>query len=109
MKMPQTVAEVLKKHVVFELECIDRMYLNVMVPRLQREQEVAAFFRFHRGHRFASSALMEPISKDFVARMQQYVQQHQVPVLPFDEAPYKGRKQDAIAQELGLRLGGGSV
>jgi hypothetical protein len=105
MKVPQTVAEVLNNHVVFELECIDRMYLNVMVPRLQREQEVAAFFRFHRGHRFASSALMEPISKDFVARMQQYADQYQVPVVPFDEAPYKGRKKDDITQEFIARQG----
>ena len=105
MTMPRSVAEVLKNHVVFELECIDRMYLNVMVPRLQREQEVAGFFRFHRGHRFASSALMEPMSKDFVARMEQYAQQHRVPVVPFDQAPYKGRKKDDLAQEFIARPG----
>ena len=34
-KLPQTVAEVLDKHVVLELESIDRMYLNVIVGRLQ--------------------------------------------------------------------------
>jgi len=105
MKMPQTVAAVLKNHVEFELECIDRMYLNLMVPCLQREGQVAAFWRFHRGHRFASSALMEPMSKDFVERMQQYAQQHQVPVVPFDQAPYKGRKKDDIAQEFIARQG----
>src|SRR5260370_199651 len=106
MKLPQTVADVLKNHVVFELECIDRMYLNLMVPRLQREQEVAAFFRFHRGHRFASSALMEPMSKDFVTRMEHYAKQHKVPVVPFGCAPYKGRKKDDIAQEFIARQGG---
>ena len=105
MKVPQTVAEVLKNHVDFELECIDRMYLNVMVPCLQREREVALFWRFHRGHRFASSALMEPMSKDFVERMQQYAHQHQIPVVPFDQAPYKGRKKDDIAQEFIARQG----
>jgi hypothetical protein len=31
-------------------EGIDRMYLNVYVPQMQREQGVASFFRFHRGH-----------------------------------------------------------
>ncbi len=76
-----------------------------MVPRLQREQEVAAFWRFHRGHRFASSALMEPMSKDFVARMEQYARQHRVAVVPFDQAPYKGRKKDNIAQEFIARQG----
>jgi len=32
---PQSVAEVLRDHVVLELEGIDRMYLNVYVPVLQ--------------------------------------------------------------------------
>ena len=36
MTLPRTVAEVLSEHVVFEIECIDRMYLNVYVPQLQR-------------------------------------------------------------------------
>jgi hypothetical protein len=31
----QSVAMVLRKHVLFELEGIDRMYLNVFVPVLQ--------------------------------------------------------------------------
>src|ERR1051325_3794641 len=34
-KLPQTVAEVLGKHVVLQVESIDRMYLNVIVRRLQ--------------------------------------------------------------------------
>ena len=35
MTLPRTVAEVLADHVVFEIESIDRMYLNVYQPRLQ--------------------------------------------------------------------------
>jgi hypothetical protein len=35
MSVPQTVAEVLSKHVVLEVESIDRMYLKVYVPQLQ--------------------------------------------------------------------------
>ncbi len=34
MTLPRTVAEVLEDHVTFELECIDRMYLNLYVPKL---------------------------------------------------------------------------
>ena len=60
---------VLDEHVTLEVEGIDRMYLNVYVPQLQREQGVVSFFRFHRGHQFASSALMDPISKTFVAAL----------------------------------------
>jgi len=35
MTLPRTVADVLADHVSFEVECIDRMYLNVYVPQLQ--------------------------------------------------------------------------
>ena len=35
MTLPRTVADVLTDHVVFEIECIDRMYCNVYVPQLQ--------------------------------------------------------------------------
>src|ERR1700722_1383741 len=63
MSLPRSVAEVLTEHVTLEVEGIDRMYLNVYVPVLQRQQGVASFFRFHRGHQFASSAWMDPISK----------------------------------------------
>ena len=41
MSVPRTVAEVLDEHVTLEVEGIDRMYLNVYVPQLQREQGVA--------------------------------------------------------------------
>jgi hypothetical protein len=71
-KLRPSVDSLISEHVVFELESIDRMYLNVYVPRLQREGGVAAFFRFHRGHLFASSVLIGPISKEFVARLDRF-------------------------------------
>ena len=33
MTLPRSVADVVAEHVTFEIECIDRMYLNVYVPR----------------------------------------------------------------------------
>jgi hypothetical protein len=75
MSLPRSVAEILREHVTLEIEGIDRMYLNVYVPQLQREGGVASFFRFHRGHRFASSVLMDPISKAFVAALERFASQ----------------------------------
>jgi hypothetical protein len=95
MSVPRSVAEVLDEHVTLEVEGIDRMYLNVYVPQLQREQGVANFFRFHRGHQFASSALMDPISKTFVAALEAFARQEQVPVIQFR----KGQRKDDIAAE----------
>jgi len=95
MSVPCSVAEVLKEHVTLEVEGIDRMYLNVYVPQLQREQGVASFFRFHRGHQFASSVLMDPISKAFVAALEDFAKREQVPVIQFR----KGQRKDDIASE----------
>ena len=67
MSIPRSVAEILNHHITFELECIDRMYLNVYVPALQCEGGVVGFFRRHRGQPFASSALMDPMAKSFGA------------------------------------------
>lgn len=66
MSVSSSAAEILRQHVTPEVEGIDRMYLNVYVPMLQRAGGVASFFRFHRGHQFASSALMDPITKGFI-------------------------------------------
>ncbi len=78
MSLARSVAEVLKQHVTLEVEGIDRMYLNVYQPRLQTDRGVAAFFRFNRGATFASSALMDPISKSFIAAVDCFVKQEQI-------------------------------
>jgi hypothetical protein len=95
MTLPRSVAEILREQVTLELECIDRMYLNVYVPALQTEKAVAAFFKFHRGHLVASSALMEPISKAFVAGIERFAQEHNVPMVAFS----KGERKDEVAAQ----------
>ena len=64
MTLPRTTADVLSDHVLFEIESVDRMYLNVYQPRLQYGGGVSAFFVGHRGHKYASSVLMAPITRD---------------------------------------------
>jgi hypothetical protein len=56
---------------------------------------IASFFRFHRGHQFASSALMDPISKTFVAALEEYARREKIPVIQFR----KGQRKDDIAAE----------
>ncbi len=101
MSTPRTVAEVLREHVTLTVECIDRMYLNVYVPQLQYESGVAKFFRHHRGHRFASSALMDPISKAFLAAIDRFAQDNAIPVIKFE----KGRRKDEVAKGHLARFG----
>ena len=58
MSLPLTVAEVLRDHVTLSVECIDRMYLNLYVPKLMFANGIAYFFRQHRRKPFVSSALI---------------------------------------------------
>jgi hypothetical protein len=81
MSRPRPVAEILAEHVPLELEGIDRLYRNVSVPQLQTAGGVAQVFRAPRGQPFASSALMEPISRAFVAAIERFVREHDVPLL----------------------------
>ncbi len=95
MSLRRSVAEVLKLHVTLEVEGIDRMYLNVYQPKLQTDRGVATFFRFHRGETFASSALMNPMSKSFIAAVDCFVTKERIPLITFT----KGQRKDDVTQE----------
>ena len=97
MSIPHRVSDILQNHVTFELECIDRMYLNAYVPGLQYEGGVVGFFRGHRGQKFASSALIDPITKGFVAATERFAKQQDVPLIQFQKGQ---RKDDVMAQHL---------
>ncbi len=95
MTLVRSVADVLSDHVTLEVESIDRMYLNLYVPKLQYEMGVVGFFRHHRGATFASSALMDPITKEFVADIHRFVKREGVDLVAFE----KGQRKDDIAHE----------
>jgi hypothetical protein len=51
--------------VVFELECIDRVYCNLYVPKLQRDLGVVGFIREHLGKPVASTAVLAERTEAF--------------------------------------------
>lgn len=95
MTLPRSLAEVLDDHVVFEVECIDRLYLNLYQPKLMWPGGVVGFFKGHRGMPFASGALMDPISKSFVADIHRFVGDHGLDLVSFE----KGQRKDDIAHD----------
>jgi Lhr-like helicase len=95
MTVPRSVADVLADHVTLTVECIDRMYLNLYVPKLQYEGGVVGFFKGNRGARFASSALMDPMTKKFVSDVEAFVADHGVELVTFE----KGQRKDDLAHE----------
>src|ERR1019366_4087977 len=95
MTLARSVADVLSDHVTLEVECIDRMYLNLYVPKLQYESGIVGFFRGHLGYTFASSALMDPITKGFVREIERFVAKAGVDLVSFE----KGQRKDDVAHE----------
>jgi hypothetical protein len=95
MSVPVSAADVLGEHVIFELECIDRVYCNAYVRKLTYPGGVASFFTRHRGASFASTCLADPISKQFVASIQRFAAEGEIPVVRFE----KGQRKDDVAHE----------
>jgi hypothetical protein len=95
MTLPRTVADVLSRHVSFEIEAIDRMYCNVYQPKLQYTGGAAAFFVGHRGFTYASSALMAQMTEAFIADLYHFMAAHDVPLVQFA----KGQRKDDVTHE----------
>ena len=97
MTLARSVADILREHVSLEVEGIDRMYLNAVVPILQTERGIAWFFRQVRGHCFASSALMAPMTRAFVEALESFARSNRLDVVTFEK---KQRKEDVAAEYL---------
>jgi hypothetical protein len=95
MALPLSVAQLQKDHVVLELECIDRLYLNAYVPKLTSEAGVAGFLRGYLGHRFASTKYAGEMTDRFVVAIRDFLQREQIELVRFQ----KGQRKDEVMQE----------
>jgi hypothetical protein len=96
MSVTLSVKDILSQHVVLETEGIDRLYLNGYVPKLQMTEGVVGFFRRHRAAKFASSTLMDPMTKQFVNAIEQLARAEDVPLITFA----KGERKDDVAAKM---------
>jgi len=95
MTLTRSLAQLQKEHVVLELECIDRMYLNAYQPKLTSEGGIAAFCRGYLGHRFASTKQAVQMTTHFVQAIQTFLQQEDLELVRFK----KGQRKDDVLQE----------
>ena len=91
----KSVAEILDNHVTFELEAIDRMYLNAYVPSLQTGGGFAYFLKTQLGVRVPSTVMIAPISERFVKAIERFAATEHVDLVTFE----KGQRKDEVAQE----------
>jgi hypothetical protein len=95
MTLPRTVADVLTDHVVFEVECIDRMYCNVYVPQLQHTGGLLGYIQRQLGLPIASTAPLGKVTDAFSAAMRRFARDQQVPWVDFA----KGQRKDDVMHE----------
>jgi len=95
MNVPRSVADVLSDHVVFEVECIDRMYCNVYIPGLQYAGGLVGYVHQQLGLPIASTAPLAKISDRFSAAVHRFAVDQQVPWVDF----LKGQRKDDVMHE----------
>jgi hypothetical protein len=95
MTLPRSVADVLADHVVFEIECIDRMYCNVYVPQLQHAGGLLGYIQRQLGLPIASTAPLGKVTDAFSAAMRRFARDQQVPWVDFA----KGQRKDEVMHE----------
>jgi hypothetical protein len=96
------VETLLRDHVVLQLDCIDRLYLNAYVPTLQRPDQLTRFLLFDRKQRIRSPALLHQMTKAFVGDIRAFAERERIPVVRFA----RGQRKEDVARHWLKRFAG---
>ena len=91
--MSPTMDSILRDHVSLSVSCIDRIYLNGYMPKLQTAGQLCTFLRDHLGYPIPSPALFQPMHDRFVDGVRAFARERNVPVVKFEG----GQRKDDIA------------
>jgi hypothetical protein len=92
-----TAADMVAGHVRLDISCLDRLYLNGYVAKLQTPGGVVWFFHDHRGKPIVSPALFEPIGEKFRRDIKGWAQASGIPLIRFGAGE---RKAEVMAPYL---------
>jgi hypothetical protein len=102
MTVARSVGDVLSEHVRFEVECIDRMYVNVYVPGLQYAPGLVGYVHRRLGLPIASTAPLARITDAFSTAVHRFARTNAVPWIDFA----KGQRKDDVMHEHLARFSG---
>ena len=95
MTVARSVRDVLTEHVVFEVDCVDRMYCNVYVPQLQYAVGLIGYLQRQLGLPIASTAPLAKITDAFSTAVHRFARDHGLPWVDFA----KGQRKDDVMHE----------
>lgn len=92
---PPNIETIIRDRVTLTIDCIDRLYLNGYVPRLQTSGQLCWFLKEHLGNPIPSPALLRPLHDRFVRDVAAFAEAGQIPVVHFE----RGQRKDDVAAE----------
>jgi hypothetical protein len=98
------INEVLDKHVVLDLDSLDRIYLNVYLPNLQVGGQVVTFMTAHLGYEIPSPSIFQKMGQRFREAIKVFAEANDIPILRLkrpDRTRWDDRKLDHVRPYLG--------
>jgi len=85
-------ATLLRDHVTLKCRCIDRIFLQAYVPKLQSVGQVCTFLRWQRDFKIPSSAAFGKIGAAYVKAIHSFAEKENIPVVEFKKGDNKEEK-----------------
>lgn len=89
------IQSILRDHVTLSTTCVDRIYVNGYLPKLQSSGQLGSFLRDHLGNPIPSPALFPPLHDRFVTAVKDFAAAHAIPLVHFE----RGVRKDDLAAE----------
>lgn len=98
------VNTLLDEHVVLKYEMADRIFGHAYLPRLQDPDDLAWFLTRHLGQEIPRYEVLGEITRRFVAAVEKFAADHQIPMLTFERGQ---DKEDLVKPHFDRFLQGG--
>jgi hypothetical protein len=89
-----TISSLLAEHVTLQVRSVDRPFFQGYVPRLQTQFQVIRLL-LDRGFSIPSPAVLGRIGREYVATVENFIVEHEIPVVRFQ----RGDVKEDIARE----------
>jgi hypothetical protein len=103
-RMMPNIDSIIRDHVTLTVRCLDRIYLQGYMPKLQTSGGLCYFLRDHLGHPIPSPALFRPMHDRFIAAIKTFAADHAVPLIEFESGQDKMRSSPRIARASAARM-----
>lgn len=90
--MTPNIETIIRDHVTLSVRCLDRIYLQGYMPKLQTSGGLCYFLRDHLGYPIPSPALFRPMHDRFVNAVKAFAAEGAAPLIEFES----GQDKDAI-------------